>query len=112
VTIGPAVIAGEGIACWASPSGALNLVRDEVRAAISDVWGPDRVPEAAQWSPHVSVAYASADAPGEPYEAALTGFEHAAEVTIRAVDLIKLGRDRQLYEWETVTRFPLAGGAG
>jgi 2'-5' RNA ligase len=112
VKIGPAVLAGEGIGCFARPAEALDPVRYAVRAAIGEVRGPDRVPEAAEWTPHVSVAYASADSPGEPFEAALNGLDDVAEITISTVDLIKLGRDRQLYEWETIARFPLTGHAG
>jgi hypothetical protein len=107
VTIGPPVVAGEGVTCWASPPRALDSVRDAVRAGIADVWGPERVPEAAQWSAHVSVAYASADGPGEPIEAALGGVSDVAEATIEAVDLIRLGRDNRVYEWETIASLPL-----
>jgi 2'-5' RNA ligase superfamily len=64
VAIGPPVVAGEGVTCWASPPRALDPVRGAVRAGIADAWGPERVPEAAEWSAHVSVAYASADGPG------------------------------------------------
>jgi hypothetical protein len=109
VAIGPPVIAGEGVTCWASPPRALDPVRDAVRAGIAEVWGLERVPEAAEWSAHVSVAYASADGPGEPIEAALGGLADVAETTIGAVDLIRLSRDNRLYEWETITRLPLSG---
>jgi 2'-5' RNA ligase len=112
VKIGPVMVADEGIACRACPSGALDPVRDAVRTAIGEVWGPVLVPEAAGWTPHVSVAYASADGPGEPFEAALNGLDGVAEVTVHAVDLIRLGRDQHVYEWETVERFPLGGLAG
>jgi hypothetical protein len=108
VTIGPPVVAGEGVTCWTSPPRALDPVRDAVRAGIGDVWGAERVPEATEWSAHVSVAYASADGPGEPIEAALGGLSDVSEATIGAVDLIRLGRDHCLYEWETITSLPLS----
>lgn len=109
VALGPPVVAGEGVTCWASPPRALDQVRDAVRAGIAAVRGPERVPETAQWSAHVSVAYASADGPGEPIEAALGGLDEAAEATIGAVDLIRLGRDHRLYEWEAIASLPLGG---
>ena len=109
VRIGPVVVADEGVACRAGPAGALDPARDAVRAAIGGVWGTDRVPEAAEWTPHVSVAYASADGPGDRFEAALNGLGDVAGVTVRAVDLIRLGRDRHVYEWEPVERFQLGG---
>ncbi|MCW2929814.1 MAG: hypothetical protein JWM19_776 [Actinomycetia bacterium] len=111
VSLGPAAVADEGVTCWATPPRALDPARDAVRAAIGDVWGPGRVPEAAGWTAHVSVAYANADGPGDRYEAALSGLDDVATVTVEAVDLIRLGRDLHLYEWETVERLPL-GGAG
>lgn len=107
VTIGPPVIAGEGVTCWATPPRALDPVRAAVRAGIADVWGPGGVPETAQWSAHVSVAYASADGPGEPIEAALNNVDDVADATIGAVDLIRLGRDHRLYAWETIASLPL-----
>jgi hypothetical protein len=103
VTIGPPVVAEEGVTCWASPAKALDPVRDAVRAGIADVWGPERVREAAQWSAHVSVAYG----PGEPIEAALGGVCDVAEAVIEAVELIRLGRDNRVYEWETIASLPL-----
>jgi hypothetical protein len=110
VMIGPPAVVGEGVTCWASPPGALDPARDAVRAGIADAWGPGRVPEAAEWSAHVSVAYASADGPGEPFEDALDGLADVAEAVIGVVDVIRLGRDQQAYEWETVASLPLGHG--
>jgi hypothetical protein len=110
VTIGQSRVVGEGVICLVTPAGALDPARDAVRTAISDARGPDRVPdpiERARWSPHVSLAYANADGPAEPVEAALDGFTDMATVTVGAVDLIRFGRDRQMYEWETIARLPL-----
>jgi 2'-5' RNA ligase len=114
VTIGRPTVAGEGIICLVTPAAALGPARDAVRAAIGDVRGPDRVPDSAEWgrwSPHVSLGYANADGPAEPLEAALDGFTDVATVTVEAVDLIRFGRDRQMYEWETITRLPLGAAA-
>ena len=71
VTITAPHAAGEG-ALWMRPrTGALT--RDAARAAIADVRGTAGGPEAAQWAPHVSVAYASANGPAAPVDAALAG---------------------------------------
>ena len=112
VTVGSPVLAGEGIFCPVTPAGGLGPARDAVRAAIGQARGSERVPDSAEWarwSPHVSLAYANADGPGEPFEAALDGLTDVATVTVRAVDLIRFGRDRHLYEWETIARLPLGG---
>lgn len=106
ITVSAPHAASEGVASYIGPPGALDPARDALRAAISDVWGPGKVPEAAEWSPHVSYAYANADAEGGPYDAALGGLGpvHAAVTT---VELICLGRDRRIYEWETIASLPL-----
>jgi hypothetical protein len=107
LTIGPPQAASEGVACLVRPDGALSPARDALRAAIADVWGQARVPDPPEWTPHVSIAYASAGGPGDAFDAALSGVT-AATATVRAVDLIRLGRDQRVYEWETITSLPLS----
>jgi uncharacterized protein (DUF952 family)/2'-5' RNA ligase len=111
ITIGPARVASEGISCEVRPHGALTPLRDALRAAIADVWGPERVPEASEWTPHVSVAYSNATGPAGAFEAALDGEDATAVMAADAVQLIRLGRDRRVYEWETCASVPLADGA-
>jgi hypothetical protein len=110
VVLPPPRAASEGAATYAAPAGVLDHVRSAVRAAIGDVWGADRVPESAEWAAHVSFAYASTDAPAAPVNRVLAGAS-GARATVQAVDLIRLGRDRRIYEWETVTRLPLGGSS-
>lgn len=107
VSVGPPVVASEGIACWVGPEGALDPARDAIRAAIADVWGSDRVPEGPHWTPHVSMAYSNVSGPADAYEAALGGQTSAASVTLRTAQLIRLGRDRRVYEWDTIATLPL-----
>lgn len=107
VSVGPPVVASEGIACRVGPDGALNPARDAIRAAIADAWGCDRVPEGPDWTPHVSVAYSNRSGPADIYETALRGQSSAVSVTLRAAQLIRLGRDRRVYEWETIATLPL-----
>ena len=38
----------EGVGSWVSPAGALDPVRDTLRAAIGRVWGMLNVPEAQE----------------------------------------------------------------
>lgn len=99
VTVGPPRVAGEGILCDVSPASSLTPVRDAVRGAISV--GGRHAAGGAEWHPHVSFAYASATGPADAYEAALTGFDETAEMTVTAADLIKIGRDDHMYQWET-----------
>jgi 2'-5' RNA ligase len=107
VTIGPARVASEGILCWVAPDNALTPMRDAIRAAIADVRGLQGVPDGSAWAPHVSIAYSSADGPADAFVAALDGDDAVACMTVDAVKLIRLGRDRHAYEWETLASVPL-----
>lgn len=111
VSVGPPVVASEGIACWVGPDGVLDTVRDAIRAAIADVWGRDHVPEGTEWTPHVSVAYSNVSGPANVYEAALAGQAPATIVTLGSAQLIRLGRDHRVYEWETIATLPLGQAA-
>lgn len=111
VSVGPPVVASEGIACWVGPDKALDPARDAIRAAIADVWGSDHVPEGPSWAPHVSVAYSNVSGPADVYESALDSQASAASVTLGAAQLIRLGRDRRVYEWDTIATLPLGGRA-
>ena len=108
VTISAPHAAGEGALCDVAPDGSLNPARDAARAAIADVWGADRVSEASQWTPHVSVAYANADGPAGPVDAALADTQGAA-AKLSTLDLIRLGRDQHVYEWDTIASIALGG---
>jgi hypothetical protein len=46
-----------------TPAGSLDPLRDGLRAAIAEVWSPAGVPEAQEWTPHVSVAYSRVSGP-------------------------------------------------
>jgi hypothetical protein len=110
VILGPAKATPEAILLDVAPIAPLAAIRDELRAAISDVLGPDRLMESDEWTPHVSVAYSSGTAPAAPYEAALAD-GGAAQTVISDVELIVLGRDQRLYEWTTRAGVRLAGDA-
>lgn len=108
ITVSAPRAASEGVASHVTPDGALDPARDALRAAIGQVWGADKVPEAPEWSPHVSYAYASADADGAPYDTALEGLAPVT-VTVTEVELIRLGRDHRVYEWDTIASLQLGG---
>jgi 2'-5' RNA ligase len=109
VTIGPAHVDPETIQMPVQPVEPLAAVRATIRAAIGDVWGAENVPEAADgYRPHVSLGYSNSAGPGAPIAAALSEHgDHVAEVTVAAVSLIDLNRDRKAYEWTEVATAPL-----
>jgi 2'-5' RNA ligase len=109
VTLGPVWVDPEALALPARPAEALIRLRSTVREAIADVWGGDRVPEAAEgWIPHVSLAYANTDGPAEPIFQALAALpRQTVEFEVSAVALIELNRDHKMYEWTDVATVPL-----
>lgn len=110
LTIGPALVDPEAILLRVSPPGALSPVRASVRAAIADVRGAARVPEAKNWEPHISIAYSNGNSPATPFAEALATVTNAyADITISAVSLIELSRDTQLYQWSTNAELSLSG---
>jgi 2'-5' RNA ligase len=110
LSIGPAQVDPEAILLHVSPSGALNPVRDGVRAAIADVLGGSGVPETEDWTPHISIAYSNNDGPAAPYAEALSTAPSApVDLTVSAASLIQLSRDTHLYQWTTKAEVPFSG---
>jgi len=103
-TFGPPSVDAEAIKMDARPVDRLVDLRDSIRDAIAEIWGHDRVPEPAEgWQPHVSLAYSNAAGPAQPIADALAAHTpQTGEVGISAVSLIKLNRDRRMYEWDDV----------
>jgi 2'-5' RNA ligase len=110
VQFGPAVIGDEAVALPAQPDGAVRAIRAAIRSAIGDVWGADAVPEEAdRFRPHASVAYLGKEGPAAPYVEAVSHVgDGAARTPIRAASLIRLHRDRRMYEWDTLATVPLS----
>jgi 2'-5' RNA ligase len=106
-TLGPTVVTPEAILLDVAPVPELRVMRNKLRAAIADVLGPERLMEAADWTPHVSVAYSSSTGPAAEYLAALADSSDTENVMIDHVQLIVLGRDHRMYEWTTYADLPL-----
>jgi 2'-5' RNA ligase len=109
IQLGPAVVADEAIALPAQPESDVRAVRRAIRAAIADVWGEDRVPEDAdRYRPHASVAYLGEEGRATPYIEATGHVRDGSALTpVRAASLIRLNRDHQMYEWDTLATVPL-----
>jgi 2'-5' RNA ligase len=107
----------EAVCLRALPPEPLHTVRDAIRAGLQGTFGADgllelRAPTRGAFWPHVSIAYANADAPAGPVAAALEGVEtEPVKVTIDQVSLLTFHRDRQMYEWTHETAIPI-GDAG
>lgn len=87
---------------------AFTDVRREIRQGITDALGV--CPEAeAGFRAHVSAAYSNAEANAAPIRAALDRAQPdtPAAATYTHVSLIRMHRDRRMYEWDTVRTVPL-----
>jgi hypothetical protein len=107
VNMGPAVLDPEVIRLEVQPASALTPIRRALRDAIAAARGPEQVSESDDWSPHVSVAYSNSNGPMDPYIKALDPPLAPVSVDIPDVQLIVLGRDTHLYEWQTRAVVPL-----
>jgi 2'-5' RNA ligase len=108
IKLGPAVVDVESLQLPVSPADRLRRLRDQLRAAVTDVWGRDSVPELPELDPHISLGYWNRNAPAEPLQQrvkALSGGVARTEVT--HVSLINLNRDHQQYEWTKYASLPL-----
>lgn len=101
--LGPVQVLEEGIRADVQPVEPLLAVRDLLQDADATVRGRHAVPDwRAPFHPHVSFAYATADAEAEPIEA------HLLEALyVDALTLIRLYREPRLYRWDVVARVPL-----
>lgn len=107
ITLGPIEGDDEATGLLVRPWDPVHAVRDAIREAIATVW--DTVPEAPEFRPHVSIAYSNSAAPTAPLRERLTELRTLAPVTIpiNSVQLIRLNRDHQMYQWDTITDTPL-----
>lgn len=98
----------EALQFHVQPAGHMREVRQALRAGIADVWGPNRVPDSEEWTPHVSIAYSNVDGPTEPCAMALDSvIAEPVTVALSEVQLIVIGRDERLYKWDVHSTVPL-----
>jgi 2'-5' RNA ligase len=104
LTFGRPVLNREAVVIPPTDAEPLRALRTAIRLGIGDGVGSGRVPEVSTpFRPHVSVAYVNAPAAPAPIRAALDAVgDRSAEVTIAAVTLIVMHRDRRMYEWREV----------
>ncbi len=109
ITLGPARVDREALMLPVVPAEPVVALRAAIRAAIADVWGPEKVPEDTDgYRPHVSLAYSNAAAPADPIiERLAAGPVTSAEMTVRHAALIDLNRDHRTYQWTGVAKADL-----
>lgn len=108
MSLGPGDADSEGVGLLIQSWQPVADVRTAIRNAIATVWA--EVPEPSDgFRPHVTVAYSAADEPCSTLRERLSTLRSMPPVTIRiaTVELIRLGRDQYLYEWDVVAAVPL-----
>ncbi len=99
----------EAIRWEAEPAEPVTAVRAAIREAIGEVW-PEVPEQAGGFAPHISIAYGNTDGPADAVLEALASVpSQPATARIASAELILLGRDRRMYEWEPVASVPLGG---
>jgi 2'-5' RNA ligase len=107
VQIGPATVDREVVRLDVTPAEPVIRLRQELLAAIADVWGADRAPEPDDgffpedvYLPHVSLAYSNTDAERQSVMDEVRRDEPApVRTTLRRADLVAVHRDNRMYEW-------------
>jgi 2'-5' RNA ligase len=108
VTIGPAVLDAETVQLPIRPVEPLQHLRDLIRAAITDVWGDDAIPELPDLNPHITLAYSNHRDPTGPAAARLLAHPpHTATLPITTLTLVTLTRTTHLYHWTPQSTLPL-----
>lgn len=100
IKLGPAVVDVESLQLPVSPVDRMRRLRAQLRAAVTDVWGRDSVPELPALDPHVSLGYWNQIAPAEPLRQRVNALSSGVAITeVTHVSLINLSRDHNQYEW-------------
>ncbi|WP_165555817.1 2'-5' RNA ligase family protein [Kribbella pittospori] len=108
VGISPAVLDREAIQLPVRPIEPLQHLRDLTRAAITDVWGDDALPELPELNPHITIAYCNHPAPAAPITTRLLAHPpHDTTLPITTLTLLSLTRTHHLYHWTPLTTIPL-----
>jgi hypothetical protein len=108
VTIGPATLGPESIQLPVRPAEPLQHLRDLIRAAFTDIWGDDAVPELPGLDPHLALAYSKHAAPAAPLTTRLLDHSPVSTaLSITTVSLVTLVRTHHHYTWTPHTTVPL-----
>ena len=85
---------------------AFAQLRNDIRDGIAEAWGS--APEkAAGFRAHTSVAYSNSDADGIGIRRILDEEPDEIRTKVASVALIRMHRDRGMYQWESVSYVPL-----
>jgi 2'-5' RNA ligase len=103
------VVAEEGVVSKVYPLDELRKLRRTVRTVLTEVRDPSKLDGGDAFTPHLTLAYSNSTGSTAQTVQDLDRLpDLPVEISFNKLQLISLGRDRQMYEWEVVANVPLA----
>lgn len=106
--LGPVIVASEGVVLLTDKVDELRKLQASVREACTTVIkNAELLGRNDSFTPHVTLAYSNGSGPTKSVLASAVSIQSPrTTVHFRNIKLVALGRDSQLYTWETVSRIP------
>lgn len=110
VTLGRILYHPQAIMLGVESASELKPIRDAVRTAAEAIIGRrERIGGATTWTPHITIAYSTADQPAAPLIEALETSLPARELTLDSVSLVIQHGPERLWNWQHVGSALLLG---
>jgi 2'-5' RNA ligase len=108
--LGKPIVAEEGVVVRVSPADELSGLKTLVRQVLAEVRNPALLEGSAVFNPHVTLAYANRSASAARTIGLLEELTPLSlELYFGELQLVGLGRDHHMYEWEVVSEVQLGG---
>jgi 2'-5' RNA ligase len=112
VVLGKILYHPEAITLAVEPAGALDTVRNAIRAAAAGMPGMSKERTRHQlWVPHVTLAYSTSVQPAAPIIAALGRRLPAHTISVDCVNLVVQEGAERLWNWQPIVEIPLGAPA-
>lgn len=104
------VVAEEGVVLKVGPLDDARKLRRTVRTVLTEVRDPSKLDGGEVFTPHLTLAYSNSDGPAMQIAGNLDGLPRLpVDLSFTQLQLVSLGRDRQMYEWDVVGNVALKG---
>ena len=106
ITLGKVFYHPEAIVLSVEPNDALNSLRKTISQATKLITGADEELDCRPWTPHITLAYSTANQPASPIIDALGRELPACKVTVDSICLVdQAGAERQ-WNWRILAEIP------
>jgi len=110
ITLGRVLYHPRAVMLDAGPAGTLEPVLHAVQEATLAATGREGTLHTSPWTPHITLAYASATRPAGPVIEALGKSIPGGEMAISAISLVSQ-KPRQTFRWDLIATVPVGPGA-